>query len=153
MHKSPTLFLKTVIYLLGLAVLGVCVIIVGVSVSGNAGVFLPMLLVMLLSALPFFFALFQGVQLLRYIEKNTAFSKESVRAIRTIKYCAFGISVLYAGAMPLIISIAHKDDAPGVVLVGLIFIFAPLVTGVFAAVLEKLLQVAIEMKSENELTI
>ncbi len=153
MTRGSTLFLKVVIYLIGLAVLGLCVIIGGVSLSGNAGMYLPVLLVMAAAAVPFFYALYQGLLLLQYIDKNTAFSKTSVKAIRTIKYCAFTISTLYAAGMPVIISIAEKDDAPGGVAIGLVFIFAPLVVGVFAAVLEKLLQSAIDIKSENDLTV
>jgi len=153
MKKGSTRFLKGVIYLIGLAVMGLCVIIIGVSVSGNAGMFLPILLVMCVTAIPFFFALYQGLQLLDYIEKGTAFSQLSVKAIQNIKYCAFTISVIYAAAMPLVVVVAEKDDAPGAVLMGLVFVFAPLVTGVFAAVLEKLLQKAIDIQSENELTV
>lgn len=145
--------MKVVIYLIGLAVLGLCVIIAGVSLSGNAGIYLPVLLTMFIAALPFFFALYQGILLLNYIEKGTAFSGSSVKAIQNIKYCAFTIGTLYAAAMPLIIYVADKDDAPGAVLMGLVFIFAPLVTGVFAAVLQKLLQNAIDIKSENDLTV
>jgi hypothetical protein len=55
--------------------------------------------------------------------------------------------------MPLMIYAAQRDDAPGVVLLGLVFIFATLVVGVFAAVLERLLQNAIDIKSENDLTV
>jgi len=153
MKQGSTLFLKSVIYLFGLAVLGLCVIIVGVSVSGNAGIVLPILLGMFVAALPFFYALYQGLLLLRYIEKGTAFSELSVKAIQNIKYCAFSISVLYAAGMPYIIYVADKDDAPGAVLMGLVFIFAPLITSVFAAVLEKLLRNAIDIKSENDLTV
>ncbi|MDO8576004.1 MAG: DUF2975 domain-containing protein [bacterium] len=153
MKQGSTLFLKSVIYLIGLAVLGICVIIVGVSVSGNGGMYLPVLLVMGAAAVPFFFALYQGMLLLSYIDKNTAFSELSVKAIKNIKYCAFTISALYAAAMPLIIYVADKDDAPGVVAMGLVFIFAPLITGVFSAVLQKLLQNGIDIKSENDLTV
>ena len=145
--------MKSVIYLMGLAVLGLCVIIAGVSISGNAGMYLPMLLVMLIAAIPFFIGLYQGLLLLGYIEKGTAFSELSVKAIKNIKYCAFTISVLYAAGMPYIIYVADKDDAPGAVMIGLVFIFAPLITSVFAAVLEKLLQNAIDIQSENELTV
>jgi len=145
--------LKVVIYLIGLAVLALCVIIGGVSISGNAGMFLPVMLVMLITAIPFFFALYQGLLLLGYIDKNTAFSDLSVKAIKNIKYCAFTISVLYAAGMPYIIYVADKDDAPGAVVIGLVFIFAPMITSVFAAVLERLLQNAIDIKSENDLTV
>jgi len=145
--------LKSVIYLIGFAVLAVCVIIGGVSISGNAGVYLPILLIMGVAAIPFFFGLYQGLLLLSYIEKGTAFSELSVKAIKNIKHCAFTISVLYAAGMPYIIYVADKDDAPGAVVIGLIFIFAPLITSVFAAVFQKLLQSAIDIKSENDLTV
>src|SRR3989344_23853 len=153
MRHTPTLFLKSVIYLIGLAVLALCVIIGGVSISGNAGMYLPMLLVMGVAAIPFFIGLYQGLLLLGYIDKNTAFSDLSVKAIKNIKNCAFTISVLYAAGMPFIIYVADKDDAPGAVMIGLVFIFAPLITSVFAAVLERLLQNAIDIKSENDLTV
>ena len=145
--------MKSVIYLIGFAVLAVCVIIGGVSISGNAGVYLPILLIMGVAAIPFFFGLYQGLLLLSYIEKGTAFSELSVKAIKNIKHCAFTISVLYAAGMPYIIYVADKDDAPGAVVIGLIFIFAPLITSVFAAVFQKLLQSAIDIKSENDLTV
>ena len=153
MKKGSTLFLKVVIYIIGFAALGLCVIIGGVSISGNAGMFLPILLIAGVTAIPFFFALHQALKLLSYIDNNTAFSGQSVKAIKNIKYCAFTISVLYAAGMPFVIYIADKDDAPGAVVIGLVFIFAPLITGVFAAVLEKLLQNAIDIKSENDLTV
>src|SRR3990167_2305576 len=149
MKQGSTLFLKAVIYLIGLAVLALCVIIGGVSISGNAGMFLPVMLVMLITAIPFFFALYQGLLLLGYIDKNTAFSDLSVKAIKNIKYCAFTISVLYAAGMPYIIYVADKDDAPGAVVIGLVFIFAPMITSVFAAVLERLLQNSIDIRSEE----
>ena len=153
MKQGSTLFLKSVIYLMGLAVLALCIIIAGVTISGNAGMYIPMLLVMFLAAIPFFYGLYQGILLLSYIEKGTAFSELSVKAIKNIKQCAFAISVLYAAGMPYIIYAADKDDAPGAVVIGLVFIFAPLVVSVFAAVLEKLLQNAIDIKSENDLTV
>lgn len=153
MKQGSTLFLKVVIYLMGLAVLGLCVILGGVSISGNAGMYLPVTIVALIAAVPFFFALHQALRLLDYIDRNTAFSDLSVRAIKNIKNCAFVISVLYAASMPYIVYVADKDDAPGAVMIGLVFIFAPLVVSVFAAVLEKLLQNAIDIKSENDLTV
>ena len=153
MKKGSTLFLKVVIYIIGFAALGLCVIIGGVSISGNAGMFLPILLVMGITAIPFLFALHQALKLLSYIDNSTAFSDLSVKAMKNIKNCAFMVSVLYAAGMPYIIYVADKDDAPGAVVIGLVFIFAPLVTGVFAAVLEKLLQNAIDIKKENELTV
>ena len=154
MKQGSTFFLRSVIYLIALAVLALCLILLGNMFGGDgAGMFLPVMLVMFIAALPFFYGLYQGVLLLNYIEKGTAFSDLSVKAIKTIKYCAFTISVIYAAGMPSFIYVADKDDAPGAVAIGLVFILAPLVTSVFAAVLEKLLQNAIAIKSENDLTV
>ena len=159
MKKSSTIFLRVVIYLMGFAVAGLCVILLGVSISGNVGIpgypglFLPLMLGMLATSVPFFFALYQGLLLLSYIDHNSAFSELSVKAIRKIKYFSGAISVLYALMMPYIMYVAEKDDAPGGVIIGLVLIFAPFVIAVFAAVLERLLQNAIEIKSEKDLTV
>jgi capsular polysaccharide biosynthesis protein len=51
------------------------------------------------------------------------------------------------------ISWRKLDDAPGAIVIGLVIIFASIVIAVFAAVLEKLLRTAIDIKSENDLTI
>ncbi len=151
--KGSTLFLRAVIYLFGLIVLAVCIIIVGTIYGRDPGIFLPLLLGILTTAVPFFFALHQGLLLLRYIDKNTAFSLHSVKAIKNIKHAALAISVLYALGMPYIVYLADKDDAPGAVLFGLVLMFAPLVVSVFAAVLEKLLHSALEIQAENDLTV
>jgi len=55
--------------------------------------------------------------------------------------------------MPLYYIVARAGDAPGIIVIGIVFIFAPLVVSVFAAVLQKLLQNAIDIKRENDLTI
>ena len=63
------------------------------------------------------------------------------------------MSVLYLAGMPILIQIADADDAPGAVGFGMLFAAAPVVVSVFAAVLQKLLQNAIDIKSENDLTV
>ena len=105
------------------------------------------------TAVPFFIALWQTLKLLSYIDQNKAFSELSVSALRNIKYCAIIITILYIGGVPLLIPIAEADDAPGLVLMGMVVACAPIVVAVFATVLQRLLQNAIDIKSENELTV
>ncbi|OIS71489.1 hypothetical protein A4A35_21120, partial [Bacillus subtilis] len=105
------------------------------------------------TAIPFYFALYQAFKLLSYIDKNKAFSGLSVRALKNIKYCAVTISIFYAAGMPVFYLIADIDDAPGIIVIGLVIIFASMVIAVFAAVLQKLLKEAIDIKSENDLTV
>jgi hypothetical protein len=154
MRKSSTWFLKGVILLLGAAVLALCLFgLPRVIGEINLGGYDPILLGMYVTAIPFFIALYQALLLLRYIDKNNAFSELSVRALKKIKYCALAISGLYAVGLHYIFYVADLDDAPGVVAIALVIIFASGVIAIFAALLAKLLQNAIAIKSENDLTV
>jgi hypothetical protein len=63
------------------------------------------------------------------------------------------MSGLYVIALPFVYIIAEVDDAPGLAVIGMVMIFAPMVIAVFAAVLQRLLQEAIDIKSENDLIV
>lgn len=106
-----------------------------------------------ISAIPFLVGLWQSWKLLGYIDRGVAFSEFSTHALKRIKQCAIIIAVVMASAMPFFYGFAEIDDAPGVIIVGVGFVGAPIVVAVFAALLQKLLQSAIEMKKENELTV
>lgn len=106
-----------------------------------------------LAVIPFLIALYQSWKLLNKIDNDTAFSQPSVDALKTIKYCGIGVSICFAAAIPCLFQIAELDDAPGLGGVALAFACAPLVISTFAAVLQKLLQNAINIKSENDLTV
>ncbi|KAA0561732.1 DUF2975 domain-containing protein [Bacillus sp. CH30_1T] len=156
--KRETLFLKIAVFLIGTPVLALCVFGLPWLAKDAAGSELAyliygILVVMYVSAIPFFVALYQAIRLLSYIDKNNAFSELSVKSLKNIKYCATTISIVYVAGMPLFYLMGEKDDAPGVILIGMMFVFAPLVIAVFAAVLQKLLKNAIDIKSENDLTV
>jgi hypothetical protein len=86
---------------------------------------------------PFLFVLYHTLKLLININRGKAFSEASLMALKTIKYCARTISVLYVIGMPLLFLMGDADDAPGVVLFGLIVILAGIVGAFFAAGFEK----------------
>jgi hypothetical protein len=154
MKQSSTLILKLAVIFIGLIVLAVCTVALPSAISsGVAGGYLPILFGMYITAMPFFIALYQTLKLLGYIDKNKAFSNVSVSALKKIKYCALVISILYAAGMPYIVIVADKDDAPGVIVLGLIVVFASGVIATAAGVLQKLVQHAIDIKSENDLTV
>ena len=158
--KPETLFLKLAVALMGFPVLALCIFLVP-ELGNIAAKLLPefdlikylVSMVFDASAIPFYFALYQAFKLLRYIDKNKAFSQLSVNALRNIKFCAITISSLHVLLLPLFYLFAEKDDAPGVIFVGLVVPLASIVIAVFAAVLQKLLKNAIDIKSENDLTI
>ncbi len=158
MKQGSTLFLRMTVFLIGtpilaLAVYGLIFILNNPVNPKYAYILYPIMAGMYVSAVPFLFALFQAFKLLTYIDKNKAFSDLSVVALKKIKYCAFSISAVYVAILPFIFTLADKDDAPGAMLIGLVIIFASLVVAFFAAVLQKLLKDAIDIKSENDLTV
>ena len=154
MKKASTFFLRTVIIGMGAVVLGLCVFVLPLGImTDHTGMYKPILLGMYVPAIPFFIALWETLKLLKYIDADTAFSEHSVVSLKRIKQCGKVISILYALGMPYIFHVADKDDAPGVVLIGVVIVFASLSVAVFAAVLERLLQNAIEIKRENDLTV
>ena len=158
MKHGSTLFLKIAIFLIGTPVLALSIFGLPWLVNHPANpdyahILYPILLCMYLSAIPFYIALYKAFRLLSYIDKNKAFSQFSVEALKNIKYCAIAISTLYGLMLPFVFLVAEKDDAPGLIIVGMVPIFASMVIVVFAAVLQRLLQEAIDIKSENDLTV
>ncbi|MFA6422031.1 MAG: DUF2975 domain-containing protein [Candidatus Buchananbacteria bacterium] len=154
MKQSSTLFLKGVIVLLGIIILGLCVFLLPLGIlSDKTGYYRPLLMGLYIPAIPFFMALYQSLKLLNSIDKKKAFSESSTKALGKIKYCAIIISILFAVGMPYIFYVGDRDDAPGVVAIGFVIIFASIVIATFAAVLQKLLQEVLEIKAENDLTV
>jgi hypothetical protein len=154
MKQVSTLFLRGAVIFIGLAVLAFCIFVLPVGIRAeDAGGYWPILLGLYVPAVPFLFALYQALKLLGLIDKNDVFSMAAVRALKRIQYCAAAISLWFTAWMPYIFHVADQDDAPGVVAIGLIIIGASFVTATFAAVLQKLFQNAVDIKSENDLTV
>lgn len=158
--KRETLFLKVIVLLLAVPILAACIFFLPWLIKDTtqsswvlAKFLYPIIGVMYASVIPYFIALYQAFLLLGYIDKNIAFSRKSVKSLKNIKYCAVTISVFYLASMPFFYWIGEKDDAPGFILIGMVLTFSPIVIAAFAAVLEKLLNHAIEIKFENDLTV
>lgn len=158
MNRGSTLFLRLAVILIGVPVLALCLygavyLMKNPANPDYAHILYPIVIGIYASAIPFFIALFQAFKLLNYIDKNQAFSELSVQALKVIKFCALTISGLYLVILPFIYIVAEIDDAPGLIIVGSVPVFASLVIAVFAALLQRLLKEAIDIKSENDLTV
>ncbi len=154
MKQGSTFILRGAVSAIGLAALALCALLAGPATHQEASDgYQPIFWGMYVSALPFFAALYQAFKLLGYIDTNKAFSDLSVQALNAIKQYALVISVMYALGMPYIYMVAERDDAPGVILIGLVIIGAAFSVATFAALLQKLLKNAIDIKSENDLTV
>lgn len=159
MKKGSTLFLRGVIILIVLIVLALCIFAFPNMAKSMLDEFPTIkygpyfISVFYISVIPFFIGLFYSWKLLSYIDKNTAFSNLTVSALRKIKHLAVSISVILSCGMFWMFPFAQAGDAPGAILMWTLITGAPLVVAVFSALLEKLLKNAIQLQSENELTV
>ena len=111
----------------------------------------PFLAYAYLASIAFFAVLRQAFRLLGYIGQNKMFSLESVRAVRTIKYCATALVALIGAAVAyLVIFVRAKDDIAGGVAIGLSMILISVAIGTPAAVFERVLRNAVEIKSVTD---
>lgn len=160
MKKGSTLFLKIVLYIMAIGALAIMLWFPQIEGrnknSDPISLYFndPFLAYVYLGTVPFFTALYQAFKLLTYIERNRTFSQASVNVLKNIKYCAITIIIFLVGALILIrIFAGVEDDPAGPSAIGLVVIFATVVIGTFAGVLQKLFQNAVDIKSENDLTV
>jgi hypothetical protein len=158
MNIGATLFLRAVLVLIGIGVLAF--LLVEPHFEGrntHATLFEiyfkdPFLAYIYVAAIPFFVGLYHAIKVLGYADRNKEFSPSTVRSVRTIKYCAIALIAFVAGAEVFIFSIESDDRAGGVVM-GLFIALVSAVVATAMAVLERTLQKAVDLKSENDLTV
>jgi hypothetical protein len=158
MKKGSTLFLKAVILLIATGVLAG--LIWFPQTEGRAtnlnliSIYTdPFIIYIYIASIPFFVALFQAFKLLGDIDKNKIFSQAAVKALRNIKYCALAMIGLLVVAIFYIRVMAQGDDPAGPTMMGLVAIFTSVVIATAVGVFQKLLQNAVDIKSENDLTV
>jgi hypothetical protein len=160
MKRGSTIFLQIVILLLGAGVLAF--LLWEPQVEGrnvNATLFEiyfkdPFLAYIYLASVPFFIGLYQGFKILGYAGRNEIFCQRSVRALQIIKYCALTTAIFILGAEGyFFIFISGTDDIAGGVMMGVFVILVCAVIAAAAAVFERILQNAVDIKSENDLTV
>src|SRR5436189_1712652 len=160
MKRGSTIFLQALVLLLGVGLLAL--LIWEPQVEGrnvNATLFEvyfkdPFLAYIYVAFIPFFVCLYQAFKILGYARRNEIFFPRSVRALRIIKYCALTTAIFILGAEAyLFIFMRGKDDIAGGVMMGAFVILVSAVIATVAAVFERILQNAVDIRSENDLTV
>ena len=105
-----------------------------------------------IASIPFFVALYQAFKLLGYIGRNEAISQRSVRALRTIKFCALAVIGFVAVSVLFMVG-GDREDRPGGTFMRILITFPSVVVAAAAATFERILQKAVDVKSENDLTV
>src|SRR5258705_9771925 len=131
MKRSPTIFLQAVIVLIGIGALALMLWephIEGRNVHATLFEIYfkdPFLAYAYFASIPFFVALYQAFKILGYAGQNKVLSQPAVKALRTIKYCAFitAGAIVAAVAYIRIAALSSNDDPAGAVMLGLVTTF------------------------------
>lgn len=161
MSPGLTKFARVIVYLTGCVAVIVCAFLLPELVReetaadpDSSRMAYPFLIGAYILTAPFFAALHQVLALLKQIEKGEAFSVGSVRALKNIKICAvvFGAMVLAAtiAGLAWVRNIDPTEDVTGIVALCAMCLFAVSVIAVFAAVLQRLVLSARDIKIEND---
>jgi hypothetical protein len=161
MKRSSIIFLQIVIVLLGVAALALLLWepqVEGVNKNRtNFEIYFqdPFLALVYAGSIPFFVALYQAIRALGYVGRNQVFSPEVVRALRIIKCCALAIIgfVIVEEIWILLVSGRDEDNPGAPIFMGILIIFPSIVVAAAAAMFERILQNAVDLKSENDLTV
>jgi len=159
MKKILTTFLQLVIVALGIVALA---IMIWFPLTEGRATNLdllsiyadPFIIYGYLTSIAFFVALHQAFKLLGYIGQNKAFSLSAVKALRTIKYCAIVLGILIV-MVGIYIRLFHAkgDDPAGFVALCIVATFIFVVMATATGMFEKTLQNAVDIKSENDLSV
>jgi len=154
MKRSSTIFLQVVIVLMGFGALAF--VLWAPQRNAQATLFEKYFNAFVaytyVTSIPFFVALFQAFKLLGYAGRNEIFAPGSVRALRTIKYCALAIIGLVVVSVSFMIG-GDREDRPGGLFMRILVTFPSIVVATAAAICERILQNAVDIKSENDLTV
>lgn len=158
MRRGSTLFLKIV--LLVIAILVMAGLLWFPQTEGRAAnldlmsIYAdPFIIYIYIGSIPFFVGLYQAYTLVKLIEVNKFFSQHAVNTLKHIRATSFVLVGMIAVAEIYIRFFVHGDDPAGPTMMGIVVSLGVLVVATVATIFQKLLQRAMEMKSENDLTV
>ena len=116
----------------------------------------PFLAIVYVGSIPFFVALYKAIRTLGYVRTNQVLSTKVVNALRTFKYCEFaiiGFVVIEELWIMLLVNESDIDNPGAPILLGLLIVLPSIVVATVAAMLERNLQDAVDLKSDNDFTV
>ena len=158
MKRSSTMFLQAVIVLIGLGALAF--MLWEPHVEGrNAHATLfqiyfkdPFLVYAYIASIPFFAALYEAFMVLGYVRQDKTFSQATVNSLRIIKYCALALIGFVAVSVIFMLG-GDREDRPAGLFMRILVTFPSIIVATAAAICERVLQNAVDLKSENDLTV
>jgi hypothetical protein len=150
--RTSAIFLQAVIVLVGIGALAL--LLWEPHIEGrNAHATLfqiyfndPFLAYAYTASISFFVALYQAFKVLGYARHNEAFSQASIKAVRTIRFCAMAI-IGFVAVGEVFIRLGNSDDRAGGVFMGALITFGSIIVVAVAALFERILRDAMDLKS------
>jgi hypothetical protein len=158
MKKGSTFFLKVILLLIAIMVLagmilfpqteGRAVNLDLISIYKD-----PLIIYLYIASTPFFVGLYQAFKLLNLIDANKAFSQGAVNTLRNMKFASLSLIGFIGLALFYIRFAAQGDDPAGPTMLGICLSLAFGAIATAASVFQKLFQNAVDLKTENDLTV
>ena len=98
----------------------------------------PFLAFVYAASIPFFVALYQAFKIVSYVKQNKVFSQATLKALRTIKYCAVSI-IGFTVIGEIFIMLMDGDDRAGGVFIGALIILSSILIAAVATTFERTL--------------
>lgn len=154
MTKTSTVFLQAVLTLAGLSVLGF-MLWLPPHEGRNAQATLfatyfkdPFLAYVYIGSIPFFTGLYQAFKVLGYIRRDETFLPPTLKALRTIRYCALAtVGLAIGGVIYIILAAGAQEDKAGGVMPGAFAVFVSMAAAAAAGVLETIIRRAADTRS------
>lgn len=158
MKKGSTLFLRFVLSLI--AIVSLAGLVWFPQTEGRAAhldlVSMytdPFVIYIYIASTPFFVGLYQAFKLLNLIDAHKAFSHDAVDTLKNMKLASLSLIGFIIVALLYIRFFVQGDDSAGPTMLGILASFAIAVVATASAVFQKLLQHAVDIQSENDLTV
>ena len=108
----------------------------------------PFLAYVYIGSIPFFTALYQAFKVLGYVRRDEIFLPPTLKALRTIRYCALATAGLaLGGVIYIILAAGAQEDKAGGVMPGALLVFVSMAVAAAAGVLESIIGRAVDIKS------
>jgi hypothetical protein len=157
MKRGSTIFLQVIIVLVGIGALAFMLWEPHVEgVNAHATLFQmyfnSFVIYAFIGSTPFFAALYHAFKVLGYVRQNKTFSQAAVNSLRIIKYCALTLIGFVAVSVIFMIG-GDREDRPAGLFMRILVTFPAIIVATAAAISERILQNAVDLKSENDLTV
>ncbi len=157
MKRGSTIFLQFVIVLVGIGALAFMIWEPHVEGVNKHATLVQMycnsfVVYAFIGSIPFFTALYHAFKVLGYVSQNQTFSQPTVNSLRIIKYCALALIGFVAVSLIFMIG-GDREDRPGGLFMRILVTFPSIIVATAAAICERVLQNAVDLKSENDLTV